>query len=184
MDEAGERPHACHSALRKRLPALVSALYAACCAGILCKRISMWASACGGVPERAARAPSAAAPDGQRRQPAAAQACVVAAREARALPAGAALRARAVMYLALLAGAALARLRALPSPMYLASALADPAVPQARPAPPAPRAAVLARASAPPARQRPAPGQRRCLRGAARAALARALGGGGRPRAR
>ena len=60
------------------------------------------------------------------------QACVVAAREAAALPRGQALRARAVMYLALLAGGVLAALRVLPSPMYLASALADPALPQVR----------------------------------------------------
>jgi len=60
------------------------------------------------------------------------QACVVAAREATALPRGQALRARAVMYLALLAGGVLAALRVLPSPMYLASALADPALPQVR----------------------------------------------------
>lgn len=56
----------------------------------------------------------------------------MAAREAAALPRGQALRARAVMYLALLAGGVLAALRVLPSPMYLASALADPALPQVR----------------------------------------------------
>lgn len=60
------------------------------------------------------------------------QAYVVAAREAAALPRGQALRARAVMYLALLAGGVLAALRVLPSPMYLASALADPALPQVK----------------------------------------------------
>ncbi|KAK9837071.1 hypothetical protein WJX81_000631 [Elliptochloris bilobata] len=59
------------------------------------------------------------------------QACVVAPREAGCLPRGAALRARAVMYLALLAGSGLAALRVLPSPMYLGPALADPALPQA-----------------------------------------------------
>lgn len=61
------------------------------------------------------------------------QACVVAPREAGGLPRGARLRARALMYLALLAGSALAAARVLPSPMYLASALADPSLPQVPP---------------------------------------------------
>ena len=117
------------------LPAHASALLSRVLCSIL-RSAPVCGPPCGAeTPERAARTKSAAAPHRPSWQPAAAQACVVAAREARALPAGAALRARAVMYLALLAGAALARLRALPSPMYLASALADPAVPQARPAP-------------------------------------------------
>ena len=71
-----------------------------------------------------------------------AQACVVAPREAGGLPRGARLCARALMYLALLAGSGLAAARVLPSPMYLASALADPSLPQVPPLAPCIRVVV------------------------------------------